>query len=103
MAKSIFQKLFEAVEKLGEIQMNGIHIIKTDEEYYSNEVLSKKEYRLYHSKGYCVDFSKQAMFNDETGEFIAYDYETGQEWEGFDEVDEEDLLRILREEIKKKQ
>jgi hypothetical protein len=99
MAKSIFQKLFETVEKLGEIQQNGIHIIKTEEEYYSHDILSKKQYRMYHSKGYCIDFFKEGMFNEDTGDFIAYDYETMQEWEGFDEVNEEDLLKILTKEL----
>jgi hypothetical protein len=73
MKKSIDQKLFELVDSYGEILCGECHIIQTEFERYNRDVESKVVYRVYHSKGYCLDISKEANF-DETDEITGYDY-----------------------------
>jgi hypothetical protein len=92
------KKVFELCNKLGETTFNNIHIIQT--EYYNNpDDQYIKEFRLYHSGGHCLDISKQAFCNDETGRFIGYEYNVYQQWDGFTEMPLQDLISELNYQI----
>lgn len=93
----IEQQIFEEVDRIGELLEGELHIIDMSDEL-KKESWGEKQYRIYHSNGYCVDIFKIMSKEDyETGEPLAHIYEVLQEWDGFEEIDEKELLKILKD------
>ena len=89
----ITQKIFNELERLGELLEGQIHIIDISDDV--DEYYTEKKYRVYHSDGYCIDIRQVSTIDEETDKVISYYYDSYQEWEGFNKIKEEDLLGIL--------
>lgn len=89
------QKLFELVNDIGEALEGSIHIIDMTEEY--PDYVGEKCYRIYHSKGYCIDVFKSAnVIDEETDEVLEYSYNYYQEWDGFLKANIDDIISELQ-------
>lgn len=89
------QILFEIVDSIGEELEGDIHIIDTTPEYPDYE--GEKEYRVYHSKGLCIDVWKKAeSVNETTDEVETWDYDNYKEWDGFDNLLIDDIIQLLK-------
>jgi len=90
--------LFDLCEKNGEGIYNKVHII--DNSRFSDE---KKEYRIYHSAGYCFDVIKERVYlaEDESNDSIIdddyYYYFAEGMFEGFNQITIEEAINLLKE------
>lgn len=90
------KKLFELCEKNGEGTFQKLHIIEN-----SRFPDQKKEYRIYHSDGFCFDVSKEQvdLAEDESCDSCIDGYEyyfEGDAFEGFKSITVEDASELLQ-------
>lgn len=94
---TIEQQIFEEVDRIGEKLEEKLHIIDMSDRV-EEEMWGEKKYKIYHSDGHCIDVFKTMNTEDgETGEPLSYYYDIYQEWDGFEEIDEKELLKILKQ------
>lgn len=90
------KKLFDLCEKNDEEVYNKLHIIENSR--FPDE---KKEYRVYHSDGYCFDVSKEKieLAEDEICDSCIggyeYSFNVGA-YEGFKEIAVEETIKLLQ-------
>lgn len=89
------KKLFDLCGKYGEGIHFNFHIIEN-----SQFPLEKKEYRVYHSDGYCFDVSKEEMelAEDEICNSCinGYEYSFNEGvYDGFKEITIEDAIKLI--------
>lgn len=70
--------IFNAVKRLGEICIDGLHIIDNTD-FRGDE----ESFRVYHKDGYCFDIEKYPNYDVETEKFINWEYSFYSEYEGF--------------------
>lgn len=92
--KNLEKELFYLCKYFGEKMLNNIHIVESST-YNCSPPDYLKEFRIYHSAGHCLDISKQAIINDETGKFEGYEYNVYQQWDGFTEIPLQDIINDL--------
>lgn len=91
------KKLYDLCEKNDEGIYNKLHII--DNSRFPEE---RKEYRIYHSDGYCFEVSKEKIYlaEDESNDsaICGYEYlfDEGM-FEGFKEVTVEKAIELLKQ------
>ncbi|MDR6548489.1 hypothetical protein J2810_004579 [Chryseobacterium rhizosphaerae] len=102
MANTAIEKeIFNLVHKIGETLNKDFHILQTEMEYYTPDVVYKIAYRIYHSNGHCIDISMTAIESEETVKIEEYEYSVLQDWEGFKEISMVHLHTLLLKEKNK--
>lgn len=97
MSLQLNKKLFDQIDKLGERQLKSFHILlQQDGEH--------KSYRIYHSKGHCIDIVKLFCVGTdfENDNLIdGYDYVYHSDiFEGFTAINVEDFLELIKNPLK---
>lgn len=96
---TIEQKLFELIDSIGEITDGAAHVIDVTN---TSPIEGERQYRVYHSSGYCFDIYKVAEDQDEnTGDILKWEYGYYNEWYGFEKIDAETALSILKNHFSK--
>lgn len=73
--------LFNQVSHIGETQTENFEIIDTSDSV--DEIYGEKQYRVYHSDGFCFDISKINRGTDDNGVHLGWDFIIFDEWDGF--------------------
>ncbi len=89
--------LFALVEHFGECISGDVHVIN-DTDYYREE--SEQSWRVYHAKGYCFEIKKVAEFDDETGDFVRWDFQFYSEWDNFGKCDVSKAIELMKKVVK---
>lgn len=99
--------LFNLIHSKGEGVFKKVHIlINTREDDVDNE--NKIRYRIYHADGFCFDVSREYCPKEDRDDFTGYDdegncYEFFASYEGFQDVDVGNCLRIMKRSLKPKE
>lgn len=95
MKQEQLKALFEIVERKGELETNGIHIIQ-------NDTHEKSSFRIYTAKGHCFDVNKEEICDpDEVEHYIdvaqdGYTYSICYGWDGFiNPINDTEAFKIL--------
>lgn len=104
--ETLEEKLFDLISikcnkdpnwKSGSELLEGkLHILEKislnhHEDYYEGEV----DYRVYHADGYCFDVYKRACTEDDTDEFLYWDYNIFSDFDGFEEINIKKVIELI--------
>lgn len=98
MEKKIFELVEIAINGKEDIMFKDFHIIETAKEDRAG-IMTKKSFRVYHSKGYCFDITKNVIsifWDSKTNETkLETEYSLYKEWEGFKPISENEIVLLF--------
>lgn len=86
----IYKELYELCDD--QIDNNTIDSISV---HLMDEYAEEKPIRVYSNKGHCFDMAKHPIY-DENENITGYEYVVDQVWDGFEKIDEESFLMMLK-------
>lgn len=92
--REIITNIFKLLQKIGEGLYGKIHIIDSSEDQ------DNESYRIYHSDGYCIEFTREPEYCSDTDEWLQDHYCMYQRFEEFDKASEDFIFNELKEQIK---
>lgn len=85
----IHESMFNLCYQLAPVNEGDIHIVNISDDSYSDQV-----YRVYHTKGYCIDLIRTDEI-DEEGNILFYSYSLHQQWG--EKIQPAELLETLKQ------
>lgn len=90
----LFEKIYSLIRNEYDIILRKIQIISNTPE--DENIV--KQFRIYHSDGYCFDVSKKIFTYDINVDY-PYEYTFFSEWENFNDITVEDAISLINENL----